>query len=89
MTSPARRSGAVLNEEMVVQPDLETELRAFFAQRDVVMPERNVKQATLIRSAQALDNPVGTAPGWWVERDGRVIVTMPGGAERDVPHVEQ
>ena len=69
---------AVLDEEMVVQPDLEAELRAFFARRDIVMPERNVKQATLIRSAQALDNPVGTAPGWWVERDGRVIVTMPG-----------
>ena len=63
---------------MVVQPGLEAELRAFFARRDIVMPERNVKQATLIRSAQALDNPVGTAPGWWVERDGRVIVTMPG-----------
>jgi nicotinamide-nucleotide amidase len=28
-----------------------------------------------------LPNPVGTAPGWWVERDGKVIVCMPG-----VPH---
>ena len=36
---------AVLDEEMVVQPDLEAELRAFFARRDIVMPERNVKQA--------------------------------------------
>jgi len=41
-----------------------------------------VKQATLIPSAQAILNPIGTAPGWWVERDGgggsRVIVSMPG-----------
>src|SRR5262249_39801906 len=37
-----------------------------------------VKQATLIPSARALDNPVGTAPGWWVEHDGKVIVAMPG-----------
>src|SRR5918998_5775179 len=69
---------AVLGEPMVVQPDLETELRAFFARRGVTMPESNVKQATLIESARVLENPVGTAPGWWVEREGRVIVAMPG-----------
>ena len=42
------------------------------------MPERNVKQATLIPSAQALPNPRGTAPGWWVEKDKHIIVAMPG-----------
>ena len=69
---------ALLGEPMVVQPDLEVALRAFFARRGVSMPESNVKQATLIASARVLENPVGTAPGWWVERDGRVIVAMPG-----------
>ncbi|CAA9232010.1 MAG: ADP-ribose pyrophosphatase of COG1058 family / Nicotinamide-nucleotide amidase [uncultured Chloroflexi bacterium] len=69
---------ALLGEEMVVQPDLEIDLRAFFARRGVAMPESNVKQATLIKSASVLKNPVGTAPGWWVERDGRIIVAMPG-----------
>ena len=68
----------LLGEEMVVQPDLEKELRAFFARRGREMPERNVKQATLIPSASAIPNPIGTAPGWWVERDGRVLVAMPG-----------
>src|SRR5262249_42326344 len=28
-----------------------------------------------------LPNPLGTAPGWWAERDDKVIVAMPG-----VPH---
>lgn len=69
---------ALLGEPMVVQPELERELREFFARRGVPMPERNIKQATLIASARALPNPIGTAPGWWVERDGRVIVAMPG-----------
>lgn len=68
----------VLGEAMVVQPELEADLRAFFARRGRTMPGRNVKQATLIPSAQALSNPIGTAPGWWVESDGRVIVAMPG-----------
>lgn len=68
----------LLGEEMVVQPDLEAELRAFFTRRGRTMPEKNIKQATLIPSATALPNPIGTAPGWWVEKDGRVIVAMPG-----------
>ena len=71
----------VLGEQPTVQPALEAELRAFFARRGRSMPDRNVKQATLIPSATYLPNPVGTAPGWWVERDGHVIVAMPG-----VPH---
>lgn len=69
---------AALDEEMYVDPEAEQRLRATFAARGVPFPERGVKQATLIASARALPNPRGTAPGWWVERDGRIIVAMPG-----------
>src|SRR6266702_214282 len=75
----ARESiSALLGETMQVDTVLETELRGIFAVRNVIMPERNVKQATLIPSARALSNPLGTAPGWWVEKDGHIIVAMPG-----------
>jgi len=69
---------ATFNEEPRVDAELERTLRAFFASRDIRMPERNVKQATLIQSAQSIPNPRGTAPGWWVERDGKIVVSMPG-----------
>jgi len=69
---------ALLHEKPTVDPELESRLRAFFAGRGYPMPESNVKQAWLIPSSRALANPRGTAPGWWVERDGRVIVSMPG-----------
>jgi nicotinamide-nucleotide amidase len=42
------------------------------------MPSHNVKQAHLIPSAQFIRNRNGTAPGWWVERDGKIIIAMPG-----------
>jgi len=75
----ARESiSALLDETMQVDPRLEAELRGMFAVRNSQMPERNIKQATLIPSAQALPNPRGTAPGWWVEKDGHIIVAMPG-----------
>lgn len=69
---------ALLGETPHVDPDLEKRLRGFFANRGYPMPESNVKQAWLIPSARALDNPRGTAPGWWVEREGHVIICMPG-----------
>src|SRR5512135_1284912 len=68
----------LLGETMQVDSGLEAELRAMFAARNFTMPERNIKQATLIPSSRALRNPRGTAPGWWVEKDGHIIVAMPG-----------
>ena len=68
----------VMGEEMSVRADLLRHLKSYFAGRGMPMPETNVKQATVIPSAEVLPNPMGTAPGWWVERDGRIVVAMPG-----------
>jgi nicotinamide-nucleotide amidase len=69
---------AVHGEETAVDPELETWLRGLYQRRGVVMPERNIKQTWLIPSARAINNPRGTAPGWWVERDGKIVIAMPG-----------
>lgn len=68
----------VLGEKMTVSPDLEKDLRALFAAMGRPMPLSNIKQATLIPSARSIANPRGTAPGWWVENKGKIIVAMPG-----------
>ncbi len=69
---------AVMGEKMEVRDDLLAHLRSQFEGRGMRMPETNVKQATLIPSAEVVPNPLGTAPGWWIERGGRVIAAMPG-----------
>jgi len=68
----------LLNEELKTDPQLLQWLREFFCHRKLDMPKNNIKQASLIPSAQALVNPRGTAPGWWVERDEHTIISMPG-----------
>lgn len=68
----------ILGEKPVVDAELEQRLRGFFASRGYPMPESNIKQAWLLPSARAIPNPRGTAPGWWTERDGHIIVSMPG-----------
>jgi len=68
----------LLGEELSVDPNLESKLRDFFRSRGSNMPSMNIKQATLIPSARPLDNKWGTAPGWWVEKDNKIIVLLPG-----------
>jgi competence/damage-inducible protein CinA-like protein len=69
---------AAIGETPQVDPDLDRELREWFARRGVAMPDRNRKQAWLVPGARALVNPLGTAPGWLLEKDGRRLVAMPG-----------
>ena len=42
------------------------------------MPPINRTQAEVPAGATVLPNPRGTAPGLWVEEDGRVVVMLPG-----------
>lgn len=69
---------AALGEDLRHDPALIAELRARFSGLQRVMPESNLQQAMLIPSARPIPNPNGTAPGWFVEKDGKRIIAMPG-----------
>ncbi len=70
--------GTVLREDTPSREDM----LAFYAARKRVPPESNFKQALLPEGAEALRNPVGTAPGVWWEgpkgHPGVRIVMLPG-----------
>ena len=67
-----------LGETPTVQDEVVQGLERYFAGRGMTMPSHNIKQAHLIPSARFVRNRNGTAPGWWVEKEGRIIVCMPG-----------
>lgn len=68
----------MLGEKLEIEPSLENRLRERFVRFNMEMPLSNLRQATIIPSAEPVRNDLGTAPGWWVEKDGRILVTMPG-----------
>ena len=72
--SVARRLGLSLarNEEYLGK------MRERFARRGIRMSSTNEKQADFIVEAKVLENPRGTAPGFWIERDGVDYVILPG-----------
>jgi nicotinamide-nucleotide amidase len=45
------------------------------------MPEINLRQAMIVEGSTPLPNPRGTAPGLWIETQGRILILLPG-----VPH---
>ena len=69
---------AALGETPTVQEEVIRDLEKYFQNRGTTMPSHNIKQAYLIPSARFIPNPNGTAPGWWTERGGSVVVNMPG-----------
>ena len=54
------------------------DLHAYFTSRSTRMPEINVKQAGVIPSSVSLSNSLGSAPGWWVNKNGKIIIALPG-----------
>jgi nicotinamide-nucleotide amidase len=66
-----------VEEPLSLDPELERQLRERFGGMGR-MPETNLKQAMRVASAQVLENRVGSAPGWWVERGTSVMIAMPG-----------
>lgn len=71
---------AALGEMPTEDPVQMAHLRGLYESRGRTMPEVNRKQAWLIPSAEALANPVGTAPGWFVRvaDTGKLVVALPG-----------
>lgn len=53
-------------------------LERYFRDRGRVMLEINRGQALLPEACETLMNLRGTAPGMWFERDGKVLISMPG-----------
>ncbi len=67
-----------LNRELAYRPDLATDIEDRFRRMGRKMSEINLRQARLVAGAEALPNPNGTAPGQWIEDDGRVLALLPG-----------
>jgi nicotinamide-nucleotide amidase len=66
------------HETISIDQSLVDQFKNLFRQFNMEMPESNIKQAAVIPSCQIIPNPRGTAPGWWVEKQGHVIISMPG-----------
>jgi len=67
-----------LGDDLEIDAATDAKLRAFFAQRKLPWVESNMRQAQRPTSARLIDNPNGTAPGLLCEKNGKVVIALPG-----------
>jgi nicotinamide-nucleotide amidase len=63
---------------LVVDEKVLATITEFFQKRGRTMIESNRRQAEVPDVCRALPNDHGTAPGMWFERDGTIVISMPG-----------
>lgn len=78
----------VFGEELVVDEPSLQQIQAFFRRRNVPMAARNARQALIYRNGRTLPNPNGTAPGALLEKDGKIVISLPGPPNEMIPMVE-
>src|SRR5918912_4442342 len=67
-----------LGRRLLLNEKVLEDIRAKFMRWGRKMPEINTRQAMVIEGAEVLDNPHGTAPGMYLEHEGRAVVLLPG-----------
>jgi nicotinamide-nucleotide amidase len=67
-----------LQVPLELRPELLEQLRSFFAQRGRPMPEKNISQAYIPRGCEIVENPKGTAAGFWADNNQVKMAVMPG-----------
>lgn len=69
---------AALGREQIFDAEINAGIEARFSNMNRVMPEINKRQAMVIAGAEVLSNDRGTAPGQWLDVDGKVVMLLPG-----------
>ncbi len=69
---------AALNRQAVFKEELWQQILQRFSRFNRKATENNRRQAYIPEGALAIENPVGTAPAFLVEQNGRVVISLPG-----------
>jgi nicotinamide-nucleotide amidase len=81
----AEAVSAVFEAPLVLNPEAAAHIESFFARRGRPVTANQLKQAHIPEGAVMLPNPVGTAPGFLLDKDGVVIIVMPGPPQEMLP----
>ncbi len=63
---------------LVAVPEAELRMHRFFQERGRIPSASNFKQCQVPRGGELLDNPVGTAPGIWLQHERNTFIAVPG-----------
>lgn len=71
-------AAGIMGMELVTDEHSKERIREFFEVRKLKLTENNWKQAMVPKGSVVLDNENGTAPGIIMEKDGKIVILLPG-----------
>ncbi len=69
---------STLGKRLIFDEQILERIRQRFERRGSTMPPVNQKQAHIIEGSSVLTNEFGTAPGLWLDTDGKLLILLPG-----------
>ncbi len=66
------------NSDLIINTEVEEHVKSYFTRKQLPFTETNRAQALVPEKCKVIFNPVGTAPGMCFEKNGKLIVSMPG-----------
>ena len=78
-----------VQKPLIFYPEIIKKIKDRFAWRGAKMTPSNRQQAYIIKGAEILDNPNGTAPGMWLETGRHILILLPGPPAEFNPMVEK
>ncbi len=63
---------------MITHPEVLDRITSFFRERGRNMIDSNLRQAEVPEACRVLMNNHGTAPGMWFEKEGTIVISLPG-----------
>lgn len=79
----------LLGLKLVFDPQIMADIQARFDRLGRAMSQNNLKQCYLPEGAERISNPYGTAPGIYLEKDGKRLFMLPGPSNELRPMVEE
>lgn len=64
--------------ELIENREVLEDIKALFEKRKRKVTDVNIDQAKVPKIAEVIRNSYGTAPGMWIEQNGKIYVVMPG-----------
>ncbi len=68
----------LFNTQLVMNEEVLKHVETLLGARGIKIIQSNREQALVPANCQVLFNNEGTAPGMWFEKDGKVVISMPG-----------
>ncbi len=75
--------------KLVLHPEIYQDIKAFFERVNRKMMDSNAKQAYIPENSIIVPNNNGTAPGCIIEKDGKIVILLPGPPKEMIPMFEE